>query len=88
VNKATRAQFMAVVKLYGATVDERDPSTFYVDAPKGKVWMCDVIHTLAHQHNNNHGHSWKAEAYADAIERMEWGLEDCTEPNCDICNEE
>jgi hypothetical protein len=85
--KATRKQFLAVVEKHGASVDENDPCTFYVDAPAGKRWACDGVHALAHQHDNGHGHRWKPEAYGDAIQRMNCGLEDCDDPDCDICNE-
>ena len=84
---ATRKQFLATVKKWGATVDEDHTNEFYVESPVGHVWACRHVHSLSCQFSNGHGHSWKGEAYRDAISDMEYGLSVCDNPNCDICEE-
>lgn len=84
---ASRKQLEAAVARYGATLDERDDLTLYIDAPPGKVWSCDDIHAIVVRHANNCGQSWKPQAYAQALRDMAHGLTDCPHSDCDICEE-
>ena len=71
---------------YGAEVS-RDDRALMVDAPVGKVWKGSGVHCLVESCENRGGQTWYAEAVKELIERMALGLEDCTEPNCEICDE-
>jgi hypothetical protein len=70
----------------GATVDH-DPETgaIYVDAPARKLWKCDFVHALCGQACNRGGQTWYADEVRELLRRMSYGLDDCTEPDCDIC---
>jgi hypothetical protein len=86
-------------KKIGATVDDSTLRSGFinVDAPIGKVWACDgSIHALCvwvniPDHSTLLGDrpdtKYRQESIQDALERMAYGLEDCTEPNCDVCEE-
>lgn len=79
---------MKRVNELGCTVDEDSIYSFLVDCPKGKVFKGEGLHTLVGHFMNTSGQSWKAEVYADAIQRMSMGLEDCDDPECDYCHGE
>jgi hypothetical protein len=52
-----------------------------VEAPHRKVWACDSIHELIDATNR----PWKPD-YADVLSRMNYGLVDCTDADCEWCN--
>lgn len=52
-----------------------------VEAPRRKVWKCGGIHELIDYTNQ----PWKPD-YDDILNRMNYGLEDCTDPDCEWCN--
>lgn len=92
--KPTMANLRRYAERIGATIDESsiDFGHICVDAPRGQVWMCDRIHGLAvHWETDSAGRAcpkeWKDDAIEDVIDRMEYGLEDCTDADCEICNE-
>jgi len=86
--KATRKQLLGRLKELACTLDEDDPSTFYIDAPKFKLFRSNLCHTLGgYQHRNVVHQSWKLEAYAQALRDMEMGLTECENPECDICHD-
>lgn len=71
-------------KPYGAIITkERNGDTVdvSVEAPHRKIWAGAGVHVLIDA-------SFYAEKpdYADLIERMEYGIEDCTDPDCEWCN--
>ena len=83
-----RAQFLKVLAKYGATLDtESEECNLNVDAPKGKVFKANGCHTIVEPFANNGGQSWKSEAYSEAAQRVSMGLEDCPDPDCDVCEE-
>jgi|GEM_PF-5658730 len=83
---ATKQEFDAVLKTVGATLDwKADNRCLNVDAPKGKTFNANGCHCLVEQFSNE-GQSWKPEAYYNVIERLSYGLSDCTDPDCDICH--
>lgn len=79
-----------VAASYGATLDEQTlPAFFNADAPTDRVWAASGTHALCVALEQN-GHKWAglaAEVYADVLERMAYGLEDCDDPECDACEE-
>jgi hypothetical protein len=86
--KATRSQILKRIAELGCTLDEDDPQTFYIDAPKGLIFSSNLCHALGgYQHHNVVGQSWKPEAYAEALHDMEMGVEPCTDPGCDVCHD-
>lgn len=83
----TTKQFEKLVASYGATIDWGDGGGYTVDAPPGKVWACADLHELASQWRNVVGQTFRREAYADTAERMAYGLVDCPNEDCDVCDE-
>lgn len=71
---------------YGAEVSQ-DDRALMVDAPKGKVWKGNGTHCLVESCENRGGQTWYAEAVKSLIERMAYGVEACTETDCDVCEE-
>lgn len=75
--------FNQAVKLYGAKVEKTysqyDQSTSWdVDAPDGKQWIASGSTVLCAVHYGYVKGSL-AEAKADLLDRMNYGLEDCSE---------
>lgn len=85
----TRAQFLKVLSQFGATLDtECESFDLNVDAPAGKVFRENGCHCISESFSNNCNQSWKAEAYQTAADRVLMGLDDCEDPECDICHPE
>ncbi len=91
----TLRDLQSAAKKYGATLDDQSVTgggrklrQFTVDAPTGKVWACDGIHGifLTWYDGEDDGH-WRDEVIRDALERMSRGLDDCEDPDCDVCGE-
>lgn len=85
----TAAQFNRELEKHGATLDVEmlDADVLQVDAPRGKVFIGNGCHTIVVQYRNRGSQSWKHEAYADVAATMSYGIEECSDPECDICNE-
>ena len=83
-----RVQFnKALAKHPGVTQDMEmeDAGIIQLDSPVGKRFA-DGCHTIVVPFNNNGGQSWKPLAYEIAISRLEMGLENCNNADCDICH--
>ncbi len=86
----TVATLKAKAARYGATVDHGSPGKWEVcniDAPAGKVWSCASIHALVVEWQQGDP-AWRNSAIVDALERMECGLADCDNADCDYCHPE
>ena len=82
---STLREVKTVASFLGATVeDDKSGQTHEcrVEAPHRKRWKCCDIHELIACTNR----PWKPD-YADLIERMAYGLEDCV-GDCEWCDEE
>jgi hypothetical protein len=85
---------------FGATIEDhsdRRTAEYQVAAPTGHVWNCtgDIHWIVLHWHKLDAGDqnrpAWpaeKAEAIADAIERIDMGTTPCDDPDCDVCHPE
>jgi hypothetical protein len=76
---------------YGASVDSNTQRSGFVnvDAPNGKVWSASGTHALCVQFEDAGHRASRAmmhDAVTDALERMALGLDDCDDPECDICH--
>ncbi len=81
----TLRKLKALAHKLGATiVDDKigDTHECTAEAPHGKVWSCDGgLHMLVACAYR----PWKPD-YEDLHERMEYGLEDCPDPECEWCH--
>lgn len=87
----TRKQFEGeIAKHAGVTWDHdaEDSGQLILDSPKGKIFKANGAHCLVEQFSNTGGQSWKPEAYANMIERLSMGLEECSIEDCDSCEAE
>ena len=80
-----------LAKKYNATV-ERFAQGFNIDAPHGKLWRANGAHHLCCPSTcvgtwEDSPKSWRDDTIADAIERMNCGLYDCDNVDCEWCNE-
>lgn len=84
----TRKQVPTQIKKMGCTVDEenQDDDVLVIDAPKGKVFACMNSHCLLQPLVDEFNPKPRSEAYAAIIEDLNYGLEDCDDPECDICH--
>jgi hypothetical protein len=86
-----RQQFLnALAKHAGVTLDsisEQSADIIQIDTPKGKVFRANGAHTIVVPFRNIGGQSWKPQAYAEAIELLNYGLDICENKDCDICEE-
>lgn len=84
---ATLRKVKAKASTMGVTVDDWKIGTGHgcdCWSPKGKVFVANACHSLCEETNR----PWKPD-YADVLERLDMGLEDCPDgKECDICNEE
>ncbi|HYE16827.1 MAG TPA: hypothetical protein VEA69_00160 [Tepidisphaeraceae bacterium] len=74
---------------YGATVEGGvvgKHASYNIDAPQGKVWAASSTHALAVYWRTDEP-AYRNDSIVDALERMEEGLADCDDPDCDICCE-
>ena len=79
-------ELRAIAKLLGAKVEDDktgDTHECRVEAPHRKVWRCAGIHELIDCTNR----PWKPD-YGDLLNRMAYGIEDCTDPDCEWCHTE
>jgi hypothetical protein len=79
----TLKQVKVLAKKLGAKVEDDKYGLIHecrVEAPHRKLWKCCCIHELI----DNTNQPWKPD-YADVIARMEYGLEDCIDINCEWC---
>lgn len=70
----TRKQFIETVNSHGATIDEFKTGPYHditIDAPEGKQWVANGLPILCMDIAGQ-----PAVAYTDAVERMNYGLED------------
>lgn len=82
--RATRAAFRARVTVLGASVDESmwsDRINLSIDAPCGYVWEANGEPSLVCAIGDGAGAL--AEAYADALDRMGYGLRLATDAECE-----
>ncbi len=85
--KPTKANVAKVAASYGATLDECG-TFFNIDAPAGKVWDAHGGHSLhVETFRPADPAAWRTESYADALERMAYGLSPCEQDECDMCAE-
>jgi hypothetical protein len=71
-------------KKLGAKVeDQRDGYAHRcgIEAPHRFIWCEGGVHELVDETNQ----PWKPD-YAHLIKRMSYGIEPCTDPDCDWCN--
>jgi hypothetical protein len=77
--KATMAKVGGKIKL---AYRNRRLCRYLLDSPAGKVWASDNLHCLVLQWELD----WSGlEEIADALQRVEHGLDDCDDPECDYC---
>lgn len=84
----TMADVKLAAKRLGATLHKNSTAKVWdytVEAPRGKVWNCSEVHELVlNQAKGNV--DWLLEAIDDLLDRMEQGVSDCTNPDCEWCN--
>lgn len=79
---ASRAQWISRCEALGVSWFD-DGEKLSMDAPKGKVFGSIFCHYVDLYYS-----SWrKSDAYSTLIEDLELGLVDCTDKDCEICNE-
>ena len=67
-------------------------ASYNVDAPDGMIWSSCGLHYLClgwYAGGPNGAATWpeeKQDALADALERVEHGVEPCQDDECDICD--
>lgn len=87
--KLSKAQFDKALAKHGVTLDIAmlDADVLQVDTPKGKVFRSSGCHTIVEQYRNA-TQSWKAEAYACVVARINTGIDACEDSDCDVCTPE
>lgn len=58
---------------------------FAVEAPHGSIWQSNARHEIVAQFCSNEGANMAVSGIEDAMQRMESGLVDCTDPACERC---
>lgn len=77
----------AVTALGGVvTVSEGRGLTVTCDAPAGCLWSSDGTHALVEATSGPGPASWRAELVAALLDRVAYGVEPCTDPDCDVCH--
>lgn len=87
---ARTTELRRAAKKAGATVEGGLNGRWYVynvEAPAGKVWAASSTHAL-HVEWRAGEDDYREESITDALERMEEGVADCDDPDCDYCHPE
>ena len=79
-----RRDVYRLAKKLGAKIIENDPHDFEAEAPNGKRWKCDGVHWLVASLWDGYT---MGELWTDLWGRMDFGLETCTETDCDSCHD-
>ena len=86
--KATKTNFEALLAGLGGSHDVPEHSetgnqwSMNIDAPAGHVWASQYLHCVVATGFD------KPELWADAIGLINYGLELCTDTDCETCNPE
>jgi hypothetical protein len=87
---ARTADLWQAAKKAGGTVEGGLNGRWYsynVEAPAGQVWGASSTHALRVEWRVGED-DYREESITDALERMEEGLAECDEPECDYCHPE
>ena len=87
IQEATRVQLQKRVDQLGCELLDNGVS-LEVHCPQGAVFGTTFTHMLRFTYGEPQGAWKKAEAYACVLDDLSVGLEPCTDPDCDYCNEE
>ena len=82
---ATLADVRKLAKKLGANVEDDRSGNHHecrVEAPRRKKWACRGVHEMV----DSCYKPWKPD-YADMLSNMQFGLEDCTDPDCEWCED-
>lgn len=83
--RAKKSEVLRLAKALGVEVEEdldSNGGSIYCDAPAGKVFAADPdLHGIVARYFTGD----KPEAWADLLNRMSEGLEDCELEDCDVC---
>jgi hypothetical protein len=76
-----------IEKLGGTLHNNSTPKVwdYSAEAPHGMVWAASGTHELVLNQHKGHA-SWLDDAVTDLQERVEMGVVDCDDPDCDWCN--
>lgn len=85
-NKVSLQKVKQLAHKLGATVEDDKCGHTHecrVEAPKGKIWSSDFIHELIDSTNR----PWRPD-YNSLLSRMNYGVENCPDLECEWCNPE
>jgi hypothetical protein len=85
--RTTRQQLISRCRSLGVYLydDGTGNGTLLVEAPHGHIIAGEGLHGLVAEYGDGAGS--KPEAYADLADRLAYGIERCTETDCDNCSE-
>ncbi len=84
-----KAKAQKLARSLGAKVECGPSGDWYsiiIDTPQGKVWSANGCHGIyggCYLGNKD----WQKEAWIEALEEMQYGIEPCENKECDTCNE-
>lgn len=83
MKKTVKQEVISRASALGVNIDDSMNDEIKCEAPHRKIWSCSFIHELVCAKDSKEPKSviWK-----DLLERMSYGLEDCTDDNCEWCN--
>lgn len=82
---STLAAVRKLAAKLGANVEDDKAGNTHecrVEAPHRKKWACRGVHEMVDASFK----PWKPD-YADMLENMKFGLEDCDDPKCEWCED-
>jgi hypothetical protein len=83
--KTARTRGLALAKKLGATVIRDHHTEVEVEAPHGYCWSADPgVHSLVSSECES-SDTWEI-LWQDMLERMEYGIEKCGDPDCEWCH--
>lgn len=89
---ATIQQIRRAAESHGGSLecDDNGNQTGFVSysvvAPDRKLWGCTFVHVLSLEWRKGDS-KYRDAALTDAAERLTHGVADCTDPDCDVCND-
>jgi hypothetical protein len=78
----TKEKVLSLARKFGAEIsDSFDEETVYLDLPEGHAWCAECGHS-----HSLHINLQQPDAWADALERVEMGIQTCVNEECDYCH--
>jgi len=86
----TRKEVQTLCDGLGIGIDDTSESKYFdvrFDAPQGKKFACRDVHCLSEFQYKGFGKKAVSDYWEAIKSDIEFGITDCNDPDCDVCDE-